>query len=225
MKNTIITIILLFALFTMTVQQTQAQIPIVSLITGAIKKVIKAIDLKIQREQNKVIWLQNAQKALENEMAKLKLNDIADWTEKQRKLYDDYFQELRKVKNVLTTYQEVKDMVQRQKTLFSEYNTAWGLLRNDKHFTSQELQNMQTVYSNILDESLRNIEQLNMVVTSFSTQMSDGKRLELIHSANKNIDRNVSDLRGFTNHNIGLSLSRARDDKDAQQLKNLYGIK
>jgi hypothetical protein len=45
-------------------------------IKQAIIKVIKALDLQVQRLQNKTIWLQNAQKTLENTMSKLQLNEI-----------------------------------------------------------------------------------------------------------------------------------------------------
>jgi hypothetical protein len=71
------------------IQKTRAQIPIAEIIKAAVTKVIKAVDLKVQRLQNKTIWLQNAQKTLENKMSQLKLTEIKDWVEKQRKLYDD----------------------------------------------------------------------------------------------------------------------------------------
>jgi hypothetical protein len=206
------------------VPQVQAQIPGVSIVTGLISKVIRAIDLQIQKQQNQVIWLQNAQKTLENTMSQLKLNDISQWAEKQRKLYDDYFRELKKVKTVLTTYTEVKDMIQRQKQLISEYNTTWNVIKQDKHFTPQELQYMYGVYSGILSESLKNIEQLDLAVTSLTTQMTDGKRLELIRRADKNLDRNLSDMRSFNDRNIRLSLARANDEQQAAELKQLYGV-
>ena len=93
------------------VQQTQAQIPILDIIKAAVKKVIKAVDLKIQRLQNKTIWLQNAQKTLENQMSKLKLKEIGDWANKQKELYAKYFDELSKVKNAISTYQAVKHII------------------------------------------------------------------------------------------------------------------
>ena len=79
-------------------QKTNAQIPVLEIIRQGIKKVIIAVDLKIQRLQNKTIWLQNAQKTIENTMSKLRLDEIGDWVERQRKLYADYFDELHKVK-------------------------------------------------------------------------------------------------------------------------------
>ena len=50
--------------------ETTVNIPIIGLIKFAVKKVIKAIDLRIQRLQNKTIWLQNAQKKIENILSK-----------------------------------------------------------------------------------------------------------------------------------------------------------
>lgn len=214
-------IIVLLLLATVPLTRADAQI---GLITGAITKVIQQIDLGIQRQQNKVIWMQDAQKTLENAMAQTHLNDIAQWTQKEQSLFSNYFDELKKVKDALTTFEEVTDIIQRQKELVSEYNTEWGLLRQDNHFTASELQSMGSVYTSILNESLQNIEQLTMVVTNFSTQMSDGRRLELIHNSGRNLDRNLSDLRSFNNQNAALSISRARDEQDATELRQLYGV-
>src|SRR5664279_836598 len=165
------------------VQSTQAQIPIVDIIKNAIKKVVKAIDLEIQRQQNKVVWLQNAQKALENAMSKTKLTEITDWVDKQKKLYQDYYEELRKVKAIISYYQRIKEMTEKQVHLVGEYKRAWALFQQDKNFTADELSYMGRVYSGILHESVKTIDQVSMVVNSFQTQMSDAKRLELINAA------------------------------------------
>ncbi len=145
------------------VQQTNAQIPIAEIINAAVTKVIKAVDLQVQRLQNKTIWLQNAQKTLENKMSQLKLDEIKDWVEKQRKLYDDYYQELWNVKAALAYYQRVKDIIQRQVQMVNEYRAAWALFRQDQNFTTEELDFMYNIYTGMLDESLKNIDQLFLV--------------------------------------------------------------
>ncbi|TDX00505.1 conjugal transfer protein TraI [Dinghuibacter silviterrae] len=202
----------------------EAQIPIVSLVTGAIKKVIQAIDLKVQQAQTKVIWLQNAQRTVENAMSQADLKGISGWTDKYKQLYSDYFQELWKVKKVISDFMAVKDIVQRQMELVNEYDHAWGLLRQDTHFTPAELRDMYTVYNGILNESMENIDQVKMVVNSFATQMSDGKRMELVMDAANRIEINLATLRSFNDHNARLSLSRATSTQDAEQLKQVYGL-
>jgi hypothetical protein len=230
MKNTLVRkwkktlVIVLCLLIASPVYHAQAQIPIIDVIKGAVKKVIKAVDLQIQRQQNKIIWLQNAQKTLENAMSKLKLNEISEWTEKQRKLYDDYFQELRKVKNLISTYKKTKGIITRQVQLVEEYKKAWNLLRQDKHFSVRELDYMYKVYTGILDESLKNLDQLFLITNAFATQMTDGKRLELIHAASDNLEKNLTDMRGFNNRNYRISLSRADDITQAEMLRKLYGL-
>ncbi len=90
-----------------------AQDPITLIIKEGIVKVIKAVDLKIQRLQNKTIWLQNAQKTLENSMSKLKLDEISGWVEKQRTLYkvDANYIDLTTFnrQNILLSLQRAKD--------------------------------------------------------------------------------------------------------------------
>lgn len=204
--------------------QTNAQTGILEIIKAGIKKVIVAVDLKIQRLQNKTIWLQNAQKVLENAMSELKLTQIGDWVGKQRTLYADYFDELWKVKNAISTYQRVKDIIQKQVQLVNEYSKAYSLSRQDKNFTPGELDYMHQVYTGILDESVKNIEQVQMVISAFATQMSDGKRLEIINKASDNIDQNLSDLRQFNQDNIKTSLQRVKDQNDVDVVKKLYGL-
>ena len=60
MKKILIIIGIVLSISIAPVQHTNAQIPILEIIKAAVKKVIKAVDLKIQRLQNKTIWLQNA---------------------------------------------------------------------------------------------------------------------------------------------------------------------
>ncbi len=201
-----------------------AQTGILEIIKAGIKKVIVAVDLKIQRIQNKTIWLQNAQKVLENKMSELKLGEIGDWVEKQRKLYADYFDELWKVKNTIATYQRVRDIIKRQVQMVKEYEKAYALSRQDKNFTQKEINYMYQVYSGILNESVKNLEQVQLVISAFVTQMSDAKRMEIMNTASDNIEQNISDLRQFNQENIRTSLQRAKERNDIDVVKKLYGL-
>ncbi len=226
MKKYIRIILLTFCISSMflPVQQVQAQIAIAEIIKAGIKKVIKAVDLKIQRLQNKTIWLQNAQKTLENALSKLKLDEIADWTEKQKEKYRKYYEELTKVKAIISYYQRIRDITQKQVRLVNEYNRSWQLIRQDKHFTADEILYMEKVYSGILDESVKNIDQISLIIKAFTTNMSDAKRLELINNAADQVDVNYSDLVEFNRQNTLLSLQRAKTETEVQAVKKLYGL-
>ncbi|MFC5683583.1 conjugal transfer protein TraI [Flavobacterium sp. MAHUQ-51] len=201
-----------------------AAIPIIEVIRFAVKKVIKAIDLRIQRLQNKTIWLQNAQKKIENVLSKLKLEEISNWTQKQRDLYRDYYDELMKVKSSISYYRLIKEVYQKQLRLVKEYEKAWSLFQKDRHFSASELDYMQSVYSGILDESLKNLDQLFLIVDSFTTQMSDAKRLEIINAAADQLDKNYDALSQFNRENVMLSLQRAKSKHEVDVIRKLYSI-
>ena len=221
-----IMIVMLFCILTiLSPRQTNATpIAISEIIKAAVKKVIKAADLKIQRLQNKTIWLQNAQKTLENTMSKLKLDEISDWTEKQRTLYKDYYEELAKVRSIIIYYQRIKDITIKQVRLVEEYQRAWSLFRQDKHFTEKEFSYMAKVYSGILDETAKNIDLIFLVINSFQIQMTDAQRIEIINKAADQVDENYEDLTRFNQQNVILSLQRARSQNDADVIKKLYGL-
>jgi hypothetical protein len=211
-------------LFVALPQEASAQIAVLEVIKAGVKKVIKAVDLKVQRLQNETIWLQNAQKVLENQLSKLKLTEIADWTQKQKDLYSNYYNELWEIKTTIAYYKRFKDLTEKQVAIVDEYKWAWNLLRQDKHFKPEELEYMEKVYSGILEESLKNLDQLLLIVNSFKTQMTDAKRLEIINSAANKMDELYSDLKQFNTQNSRLSIQRARSMEETVKLKEIYGI-
>jgi flagellin-specific chaperone FliS len=197
---------------------------IISIVETAIKKALQAADLEVQKIQNQTIWLQDAQKTLENAMSELDLSDITDWVQRIKDLYLDYYKELSEVKQIIQDYDKVKTIVELQERIVSEYNSASALFKQDKHFTASELSYMGQVYSGILDESLKNLDQLLLVVNAFVTQMTDEKRMDIINSASKGMQKNYNDLKQFDNQSILLSLQRSTDNDDLQTVKNLYGL-
>jgi hypothetical protein len=223
-KTIIVTFLSALMLTATPTQEAKAGLAILEIIRQGIIWVIKAIDLKIQRLQNKTIWLQNVQKILENKLSQFKLSEIAQWTERQRQLYKKYYDELWQVRKALATYHRVALIIQRQKQLVNQYSFTWEMVNQDKHFTKSEIDYMYVVYTGILNDSLYNLDQLLTIINSFKTQMSDAKRLEIINKAGDGIEKNYADLQQFNNQNIQLSLKRAKDEHEVMTVKKLYGL-
>lgn len=205
-------------------QPTKADPIIAEIIRQGIVRVIKAVDLKIQRLQLNTVWLQNAQKTLENTLSKLKLDEISDWTQRQQELFGDYYEELWRVKNIITQYQRIRDIIQNQTLLVNEYQTVWNLLRQSPHFSVGEIRYMENLYTKILEASINNMEQIYIVVNSFRTQMSDAERLELIHRVDRDVRNNLADLRRFNRQNIGLDSQRGGNLKNINIIQEIYGL-
>jgi hypothetical protein len=201
-----------------------AQVAFLEVIKAGVKKVIKAMDLKVQRLQNETIWLQNAQKVLENQLSKLKLDEIADWTGRQKELYGQYYEELWKVKSAIVYYKRLRDLTDIQVQIVDEYKWAWNLFSKSGYFSAGELDAMEKVYSGMLEQSVKNVDGILSIVGSFKTQMSDGARLELIVASAQAMETNWQDLKKFNRENSLLSIQRAKSLDEVAKLKELYGI-
>jgi hypothetical protein len=204
--------------------QSKAQDPILEVIKAAVVKAIKAVDLQIQRLQNATIWLQNAQKTVENAMSKLKLDEISDWVQKQKDLYQNYFDELWRIKSAVATYHKVKEIIQLQAQIVSDYKKAFALFRQDKNFTPEEIERMYLTYTGILDASVKNIDQLFLVVNAFATQMTDFQRMEIINKAAASIEQTKVTLDQYNEQNKFVSIQRAIAKGDIEVVKKLYGL-
>jgi predicted transcriptional regulator YheO len=222
MKKIVSCIVLAAAL--LSVQKLSAQDPITEIIKAGITKVIVAVDLKIQRLQTRTIWLQNAQKVLENSMSKARLDDITGWVQKQKDLYQNYFDELWKVKDILSYYHKIREITQQEVALVNQYHRAWNGVTQDSHFTAGEVDYMGKVYTGIIEQSIKNLDQIALVINSFITQMSDQKRMQIIDHAAEAMQKNYNDLKSFTNENIQLSIQRSKDEHDVAVVRALYGM-
>src|SRR5688572_5162537 len=139
MKASVKIVVTLVLLIGIPFSNLRAQDPVTEAIKQGIIKVIKAIDLRIQRLQNRTIALQNAQKAVENTLSKVKLQEISEWVEKQRSLYKEYYDELWKVKNLIAYYHRVKEITTKQVNLVNQYKHAFELFKRDQNFTADEI--------------------------------------------------------------------------------------
>lgn len=193
-------------------------------ISGGITTVIRAVDLQVQRFQTKTIVLQEVQKAVENVMSALRLDEIRGWVQEQKDLYGGYFEELRQVKNVISGYHKVMEMIQRQEAILAAYQRGLGQFRQDPHFSAAELDHIETVFGAILAESARHLQELTTAIESFTLQVTDQQRMAMIDAASAGMDRNYRDLLVFSDENKLISLQRATDENDYSLLLKLYGL-
>jgi hypothetical protein len=197
---------------------------IISIINAAVKKVIVAADLEIEKLQTETIGFQNTEKELENDMEQSELSGIAEWVQDQRDLFSEYYTELWQVKNALDTYEQVRAMINKEAAIVSGFKQAYGVLSKDTHFTPAELTNMYNVLSGIASQSAQNLERLTMVITTLVTQMDDAGRLRIIDDTGAAIDKNYSDLAQFSQQSFLQSIQRSKDANDIAATRALYGI-
>ena len=193
-------------------------------ITEIISAVIQAIDIGVQKVQNATIDLQNVQKQIENDLSQSELGDIAGWVQQQKDIYQEYFNELWQVKTIIAYYKRVSEIITEQKQLVAQYKQAYSLVQQDKHFSQSELTYISTVYTGIINESVKNLDQILNVIQSFTVQMSDAQRLKLINNNADGIEQQIDDLQKFQNRTIQISLQRSQNQQEINSVRQLYGL-
>jgi hypothetical protein len=80
------------------------------------------------------------------------------------------------------------------------------------------------VYGNLFNESLKNMDELSMVITSGKLRMSDDERLQAIDKIYLSVEEQYSFLKDFTNNTNMLALQRKSEQAQIEMSRRLYGV-
>jgi hypothetical protein len=151
-------------------------------------------------------------------------NDIKEISEGTFNLHKAFLDALMVVSPAVQNYSRVVDIINAEYSIVSEYKAAYSKFRADGHFTIQELDYMNSIYTNLFDKSLSCLGELTMVITANQLRMSDAERLRAIDRVYADITGQLSLLRTFNNNTSIQAIQRAREANDVETLKGIYGI-
>ncbi|WP_244307431.1 hypothetical protein [Flavobacterium fluviatile] len=106
-----------------------------------------------------------------------------------------------------------------------ESKTALNRFAGSNSFTEKELRYFENVYDNLLNQSIRNLDELLTIVTADKLRMSDDERLEAIDKIYFDMQEKLLFLRNFNSSSNILALQRAKESKDTDATKRLYELK
>lgn len=118
----------------------------------------------------------------------------------------------------------VQDIISDQASLIAEYRQAFSGFRQDKHFSPEELDFMLRVCDNLVKASLKNIDELSMVVTDSALRMSDAERLAAIDRIFLESRSQLAYLRKFSGQAARIAGQRSKAEAERQQTRSMYGI-
>lgn len=151
-------------------------------------------------------------------------NTITRISEGNYSLHEAFIDGLMLVNPAIRNYKRIPYIIDFQKLLLQEYSRAYNRFRADPHFTPQELQYLGNVYSYLFQASVKNIDDLLMVITSTQLSMSDDERLKAIDRIYYEMESKLRFVRSFNNSTQLLAIQRARSASDARTIQSLYGV-
>lgn len=151
-------------------------------------------------------------------------NTIKDISEGNFNLHQVFLDGLLAVNPQIKDYYRIPQIIKYQRLLVKEYKASWNVLRNDDHLTAEELQYIEKVYSNLFDQSLKDLDELIMATTASKLRMSDDERLQVIDRVFLNMEDKLSFLRYFNSGAQLLCLQRAKAKSNIQTIQKLHDV-
>lgn len=143
--------------------------------------------------------------------------------EKVYKQGKEYYDKLKAVNNLVKDARKVQQTVLLVGDVSEMYVQNFGKMMNDPNFSAQELVAIGNGYAALLAESTELLKELRQIVTSSSLSLNDKERMDIIDRVYKEVREYHSLVRYFTNKNISVSMLRAKRQKNAKGVLDLYG--
>lgn len=194
---------------------------IIEAIRAGIKKVLRAISLKLQRLQKAQLVIQTTVEKIKNAFSESELANIADFLKEKKELFQEYYDRLWEVKSYIDQYGQLKALIESQVELVENYTLIFDTFDDTDFFNEEEINAISNTYLGMLEENLNVITQMVTLLTDGNLQVTDGKRLELLSDASEKVREIRLDFNEFTQQLVGISESRSMINDDIEFIKTL----
>lgn len=150
---------------------------------------------------------------------------VKDLSQGNFTLHKAFLDGLQQVSPAVRKYKRISDIFNYQLRIAKEYKAAYAHFKEEDCFTVQELEYLGKVYSNLFNESLKNLEELTIVITAKKLRMSDDERLQAIDRIYATVVDQYSFLNEFNNNTSLLALQRKSEQAEIKMSGLLNGIK
>jgi hypothetical protein len=150
---------------------------------------------------------------------------IRDISQGNFSLHKDFLDGLLEVSPAVKKYKRIADIVNYQLRIVKGCKVAYNKFKEDNNFTLDEIKVMANVYGRLLNESVKCLDELVMVITAGELRMSDDERLEAIDKIYSKVTQQFSFLKDLNNTTAVLSVQRDKDKQELDISRKLYGIR
>ena len=150
---------------------------------------------------------------------------VKDMTEGNFSLHKTFLDALMQVSPAVKNYKRVAEIVDYQISILKESRSGMNRFIKSGNFSGQEINYFEKVYGNLLNQSLRNLDELTMVITADKLRMSDDDRLKAVDDIYEQMQDKLLFIRNFNASSNVLALQRAKEKKDVDASRGLQASK
>lgn len=158
-------------------------------------------------------------------IAKEGLNTIGGFTRGEFNLHTDYFNSLRSVNPEVKRYVKVTEIIALQIKIVQNYNRTYRQLHNSDAFSGGELSYIGRVFSRLLNDCDKTLDELITITTDGKLEMKDDERMARIDRLYLDMQDKFTFSQTFSNDARSLGASRLKEKSDVQTSRVLQGIK
>lgn len=149
---------------------------------------------------------------------------IKNVAEGNHNLHQAFLDGLFQVSPGVAKYRRISEIIKYQQMLMQEHRRSSNRFKQDPNLTAEELKYIGNVYAYLINQSLRNLEELFMVITANKLRMNDDERIKAIDRIYSDLENKLSFLRYFHNSTQMLVLQREKEQKDVDAANRLFGL-
>jgi hypothetical protein len=132
------------------------------------------------------------------------------------KLHQVFLDALLNVSPTVRNYRRIPQIINYQRLIIKEYQRAYSRFKDDENLTPGELRYIKLVYEHLAKQSLKNLEELTMIITASTLRMSDDERLASIDRVYFDVEDKLLFLRSFNNSTQLLIIQRVKERSNVQ---------
>ncbi len=157
-------------------------------------------------------------------IAKEGLATIGGFTRGEFNLHTDYFNSLKSVNPEIKRYARVADMIALQVKIVQNYNRTYRRLNSSEAFSNDELAYIGRVFSRLLGDCDKTLDELITITTAGKLEMKDDERMIRIDKLYLDMQDKFTFSQSFSNEAVSLAATRIKEKTDIQTSRVLNGI-
>ncbi|MBX2924737.1 MAG: TerB family tellurite resistance protein [Chitinophagaceae bacterium] len=150
-----------------------------------------------------------------------KIKNIA---EGNYKIHEVFLDGLYIVNPNVKKYHRVADIIASQIAIVKEYKAAFKGFSASEVFTKGELDYFSDVYKRLIDDSMQNLDELTMILTSKQLRASDDERIAGINRIYEDVQQKLMFLRAFNRQHAMIAVQKMQEKTEISNIQDLNGL-
>jgi hypothetical protein len=157
-------------------------------------------------------------------IARKGLNTIQNIKKGDFDLHRDFIGSLSNVNPKIKSYTRVADIIAYQLRIVKNAGTVVKNLRESNQFSTDELDYSKAVFDRLLEDCLKNMDELFLIITSVELKMKDDERIKRIDRLYLDMQDKYSFCQSYSEECSVLAIQRLSEQFEITRSKQLNGL-